>query len=131
MFDFFFFGRSILLLRFHDFCVISLENVIGEGDQSYLVLNLFNLNTHTFDWHSFGQDIDQVVEECVHHFAYIPVELRHSLVWLEEAFKLDEVIFTQARQVFFGTVQLSQEVISLPRYQYIDRLIFHVFNVLH
>ena len=94
MFDFLFFNGSVLLLSFHDFGIISLINVIGEGDQSNLVLNLFNLNTNTFDWHSLGQDVDQVVKQGVHHLSNISVELGHSLVWLEEALELDEVILT-------------------------------------
>lgn len=94
MFDFLFFHRSILLLGLHDVGVVSLEDVVREGDQSYLVLNLFNLYTHSFDGHSLGQDVNQVVEEGVHHLAHIPVELGDSLVWLEEALELDEVVFT-------------------------------------
>ena len=93
MFDFLFFHRSILLLGLHDVGVVSLEDVVREGDQSYLVLNLFNLYTHSFDGHSLGQDVNQVVEEGVHHLAHIPVELGDSLVWLEEALELDEVVF--------------------------------------
>ena len=94
MFDFLFFRGSILLLDLHNLSVVSLENVVREGDQSYLVLNLFNLYIHSFDGHSLGQDVDQVIEEGVHHLAHIPVELGHSLVWLEEALELDEVVFT-------------------------------------
>lgn len=92
MFDFLFFRGSVLLLGLHDLGIVSLEDVVREWDQSYLVLNLFNLYTHSFDGHSFGQDVDKVVEEGVHHLAHIPVELGDSLVWLEESLELDEVV---------------------------------------